>query len=103
MALLEVLGVSLWALLGLLGAWMLVTGRKLVGDLPKGIREGWPLRVFGFFYVAVAAVLMTMALRGSLFADGIIMGYVSFGLALAYLLNRWRKDREDSGGAPAAR
>ena len=47
MIVLEVLGVGLWSVLGLAGAGWLLTGRKTIYGLPKGLKEGWPLRVMG--------------------------------------------------------
>jgi hypothetical protein len=89
----EALGVGLWALLGLAGAWWLVTGRKLIYDLPKGIREGRFLRVMGLAYVLLAAFLIYMALHGSVSAEGVVLGYLLFAGGLALALNRRRKER----------
>jgi drug/metabolite transporter (DMT)-like permease len=89
----EMLGVGLWALLGLAGAWWLVTGRKLIYDLPRGIKEGRFLRVMGLAYVLLAAFLIYMALHGSFSAEAVVLGYLLFAVGLALALNRRRKER----------
>ncbi len=65
MVVLEVLGVGLWAVLGLVGAWWLVTGRRFIFGLPKGMKEGWPMRVMGLAYFLVAVFLIYQAFHGS--------------------------------------
>jgi hypothetical protein len=90
---LEVLGVALWAVLGLAGAWLLLTGRKMIYGLPKGINEGWPLRLFGLAYFALAAFLIYQAFHGSFSPDGVVLAYAFFGIALALALNRRRKGK----------
>jgi hypothetical protein len=97
---LEVLGVGLWAVLGLAGAWLLLTGRKMIYGLPKGIRDGWPLRLFGLAYFALAAFLIYQAFRGSFSPDGVVLTYVFFGVALAVALSRRRKARRTEAGRP---
>jgi hypothetical protein len=88
---LEVLGVGLWAVLGLAGAWLLLTGRKTIYGLPKDIREGWRLRVFGLAYFALALFLIYQAFRGSFSPEGVVFTYAFFGIALVLALNRRRK------------
>jgi hypothetical protein len=99
MALLEVLGVGLWAVLGFAGAWVLITGRKLMYGLPKGIREGWPLRLFGLAYFAVALFLVYQALHGSFSADSVVFTYAFFCVAGAVALSRRRKAPATGGTA----
>jgi hypothetical protein len=89
---LEVLGVGLWAVLGLGGAWWLVTGRRLVG-IPKGYREGWPMRVMGLAYVLMAAYLILQVFRGTFYADGVIASYAVLALVLVIYWNGKRKAR----------
>jgi hypothetical protein len=90
---LEVLGVGLWAVLGLAGAWWLVTGRKMRYGLPKGMKEGWPMRVMGLVYVLLAGYLIYQAFHGSFYAGGVILAYFFLGLALVVFLNGRRKAR----------
>jgi hypothetical protein len=99
---LEVLGVALWSVLGLAGAWLLLTGRKMVFGLPKSPREGWPLRAFGLAYLLLAMFLIYQESRGSFSPDGVVFSYVFFAVALAVALNRrWRTPA--SGSAEPSR
>lgn len=84
----EVLGVGLWAVLGLAGAWLLLTGRKTIYALPRGIPEGWPLRVWGAAYLALAAFLVYQAFHGSFNPDGAVTNYALGALGLLAALNR---------------
>jgi len=90
---LEVLGVGLWGVLGLAGAWLLLTGRKTIYGLPKGVREGWPLRLLGLAYFALAAFLIYQAFHGSFSPDGVVLSYAFFGVALVLALSRRRKGK----------
>jgi hypothetical protein len=96
---LEVLGVGLWAVLGLGGVWWLLTGRRLFG-LPKGRWEGWPLRVMGLAYVLLAGFLIYQVFHGSFYADGVIFSYALFAVALAVYLYQRRKARTAESPAP---
>jgi hypothetical protein len=98
---LEVLGVGLWAVLGVGGAWWLMTGRRLFG-LPKGRWEGWPLRVMGLAYVLLAVFLIYQALHGSFAPEGVVFSYAFFAVAIAVYMFESRKAREASGSAPEA-
>jgi hypothetical protein len=99
---LEVLGVGLWSVLGLLGAWFLVTGRKTIYGLPNGMREGWPLRVMGLAYVLLAGFLIYQLFHGYFAADGVVISYVFFALALAFYLRGRRKGRAADVSTPEA-
>ena len=90
---LEVLGGALWSVLGVAGAWWLLTGRKMIFGLPKDIREGWPLRVLGLAYFILAAFLIFEAFRGSFSPDSVVFAYAFFAVALAVALTSRRKDR----------
>jgi hypothetical protein len=90
---LEVLGVALWSVLGVAGAWWLLTGRKMIFELPKGIREGWFLRVLGLLYLLLAAFLIYQVFRGSFYPDGVVFSYVFLAVALAVTLNSRRRQR----------
>jgi hypothetical protein len=87
----EALGIGMWALLGLAGAWLLVTGRKMFFDLPKGMNEGWGLRLMGLGYVLAAGLLIYLVIRGSFSADGIVLGYFFFLSGLGIAAYRSRK------------
>jgi hypothetical protein len=89
----EVLGAGLWAVLGLVGAWLLLTGRKTIYGLPKGIPGGWPLRVWGGAYLALAVYLIYEAFRSSFSPSGIVTTYILLALALVLVLNRRRTTR----------
>jgi hypothetical protein len=93
-SMIEVLGVGLWAVLGLAGSWWLLTGRKTIYGLPKGMKEGWPLRVMGLAYVLVALFLIYQAFHGSFAAEGVIFSYAFFAVALAVYLYQRRRARE---------
>lgn len=59
------IGFALWLVLGLAGAWLLVTGRKMVFGLPRDYREGWPVQVFGLALVLMAAFVTYQSYRAS--------------------------------------
>jgi hypothetical protein len=99
---LQVLGVALWGALGLAGAWWLVTGRKMFYGLPNGMKEGWGLRVMGLAYVLLATYLIYLAVRGTIYADGVVFSYALFGVALAVFLYQRRKARTKAGSTPEA-
>ncbi len=49
----------------------------MIFGLPKGMKEGWQLRVFGLAYVLMAGYISYRAIRdGSVAADGVVIGYV---------------------------
>ncbi len=77
MVVLEVLALALWIPLGVVGVWLLATGRMIFG-LPKGLKEGWQLRVFGLAYSLMAGYLSYRAVHdGTFSADGVVFGYVA--------------------------
>jgi hypothetical protein len=92
-AVLEVMGIALWSVLGLGGAWLLLTGRRTIFGLPKGIREGWRLRVFGLLYFLLAAFLIFQASRGSFSPEAIVFTYAFFAIALVVGLTQRRSTR----------
>ena len=100
MVVLEVLGVGLWAVLGLGGAWWLLTGRKMIYGLPKGMKEGWPLRVMGSAYFLLATFLIYQAVHGSVSADSVVGSYAFLAVAFAVYLSRRRKARIAEPTAP---
>jgi hypothetical protein len=93
-------GLALWLVLGAIGAGLLVTGRRTIFGLPKGIREGWPLRVMGLAYCMVAALLVFQVLKGTFYADGVVAGYVFLGITLLVAYDRRRKSRTRGASGP---
>ena len=88
---LQVMGIALWAALGVIGAWLLVTGRPLLG-LPNWVKKGWPLRTFGLVYFLGAAFLIyETAVNRSFAPDGVIVSYVFIAIALVVAMIRRRK------------
>jgi len=98
---LEVLGVGLWAVLGLGGVWWLMTGRRLFG-LPKGQWKGWALRTMGLAYVLLAVFLIYQAFHGSFAPEAVVFSYAFFAVAIAVYMFESRKARKASGSAPEA-
>ena len=94
---LELLALALWIPIGLLGLWLLVTGRRPCFGLPKGFKEGWQLRVLGLAYFLVPVYPIYRVVRDRSYpVDGIILGYaVVIALALAALY-RWQKAKRSA-------
>jgi hypothetical protein len=87
----EVIALALWIPLGVVGAWLLVTGRRIVG-LPMGMKDGWLLRVAGLIYLLGAGYFTYRAIHdGSPAVDGIVMGYVVLIALALFALYRRRK------------
>jgi hypothetical protein len=90
----EVLALALWIPLALLGLWLLVTGRTIFGR-PKGLKEGWQVRLFGLAYVVMPGYLFYRAIHdGSYAADGVAAGYAVLIVLAVVALYRWRKGRQ---------
>jgi len=87
------MGIAVWSVLGLGGAWLLLTGRRTIFGLPKGIREGWRLRLFGLLYFLIAAFLIFQASRGSFSPEGIVFTYAFFAIALVVGLTQRQNTR----------
>lgn len=84
----------LWIPLGLVGIWFLATGRRMMFGLPKGIAEGWQLRLFGLAYAVIAGYLTYRAIHdGSFSTDGVVFGYVALVALVFVALYRLRKAR----------
>jgi hypothetical protein len=88
---LELLGVALWLVFGLAGAWLLVTGRDRFFGLRLGFDDARLRRLFGLVWV----------LAGAFFSVGVAQGSVSWwsaialyaGLAFSFV-RAWWKSRE---------
>ena len=102
MVALEVLGVALWSVLGLLGAWFLVTGRKTMFGFPNSMRDGWPTRLMGLAYVLLAGFLIYQLSHGYFAADGVVLSYVFFAVAIAVDLRGRRNVRPVDASTPEA-
>jgi hypothetical protein len=101
MDLLGVFGAAAWVVIGLAGAWLMVTGRKMVYGLPRDIREGGRLRVFGLATVALAAFVISQFLQSrSLFPYGAIAIGLFLATALALSINRRSKGRAADVSTP---
>ena len=85
------IGLVIWLLLGLAGAWLLIAGRKMAFGLPRDFREGWPVRAFGLAYVSMAALVGYEGYRtgqGLPVQGGILLylfGAVAFSVLLVVL------------------
>jgi hypothetical protein len=86
----QLLGVALWGTVAVIGAWLLVTGRRVFFGLPIGARDGWPLRVFGLIYLVAGAFLAYRAVQGSFSPEGIVFSYVALGLVVWTGWRKWR-------------
>ena len=96
MLVLEVLALALWIPLGVAGVWLLATGRLILG-LPKWLKEGWRLRVFGLAYVLMAGYLVYRAIHdGSFSAGGLVAGYVAVVALVLVAIYRRQKGRNSA-------
>jgi hypothetical protein len=86
----QVLGLALWGLVGVAGAWFLVTGHEVFLGLPIGPRKGWQTRVFGLFCCTAGTFFAYRAILGSFSPEGIVFSYVASGLVV---WAAWRKSR----------
>ena len=85
------IGIGLWVIIGLGGAWMLITGRKIVFGLPRDSREGWPVRLFGLAELGLGIFVGVARYRTSRGAapSSIVFYYgpLAFAAVLLLLLN----------------
>ena|ERR1700674_2203921 len=88
---LRVLAFVLWLFVAIVGAWLLLTGRHVIFGLPKGIRDGWPMRMFGLVYFLAGTYFSFRVIQGSFTPEGIVFGYVSL---VAVILVGWWKARD---------
>lgn len=66
-----------WLFLGLVGAWMLLTGRKLIFGFPIGLGEGWTMRLFGLAYCLAGAYFTSSVVNGGLPRPVLLTGYAA--------------------------
>ncbi len=90
---LELLGLAPCIVMGVLGYALLVTGRKLRFGIPAGIREGWPLRVFGLVYFVAGLFFASRVIQGSFEPDALVASYVALAIGVFLSVDRWRKVR----------
>jgi hypothetical protein len=97
---LELLAVAFWTPIGVFGFWILMTGRRLFG-LPKWLKEGWQLRVFGLICALMAGYFSYRAVRdGSYAPDGLIGGYTALVIGALVALYRRQKTRRSEAVGP---
>ena len=94
---LRLLGLVLWLFVAVAGAWLLLTGRHVIFGLPKGIRDGWPMRMFGLVYFLAGTYFSYRVIQGSFTPEGIVFGFVSL---VAVVLVAWRKARIQEATEP---
>jgi hypothetical protein len=87
---LRLLGLVLWLFVAVAGAWLLITGRQVIFGLPKGINDGWPMRLFGLVYCLAGTYFTYRVIQGTFTPEGIVFGFVSL---VAVVLVAWRKSR----------
>jgi hypothetical protein len=90
---LQALELAPFAVFGVVGAWLLVTGRKLFFELPDGLRRGWQLRLGGLVYCVAAAFFAYQVIRGSFFLDALVPTYAALAIGIWVALSRRRKLR----------
>ncbi|GAC1504212.1 MAG: hypothetical protein NVS1B3_00480 [Candidatus Dormibacteraceae bacterium] len=61
---LRLVGLAMWLVLAVAGAWHLITGRHIFLGLPRGFRKGWPVRLVGLAFCFMAALLLVEGLTG---------------------------------------
>ena len=85
---LQVLGVALWVVFGLAGAWMLVTGHGTVFGLRAGFDDPLLRRLFGLVSVVVAAFFLHSFSAGS-FSPWPVFGLYT-GFAFSIVFDWWK-------------
>jgi hypothetical protein len=89
---LEVLALAPWVLTVVIGAWLLLTGRRLIPWLPESrVREGWRLRAIGLVYFVVAAFFAYRIIQGPFDPSGLMITWVALGTGVWVGFVRWRK------------
>lgn len=90
---LQVLGVVPWLVLGLIGAALLITGRRVVFGIEIGPRDGWLARLLGLLYCVVSGYFAYRAILGQLQVETVIFTYVAAVASILVALSRRRKAR----------
>jgi hypothetical protein len=90
---LELLGLAPCMVMGVLGYALLVTGRKLRFGIPAGIREGWPLRVFGLVYLMAGLFFASRVIQGSFEPAALIATYLALAVGVLLSVDGWRRVR----------
>ena len=65
-------GVTIWLLIGVGAAWLLLTGRRFFFGLPIGLREGRQMRLYGLVYVAAGVYYGRQLILGTYHRDSLI-------------------------------
>jgi hypothetical protein len=90
----ELLALVMYVPLAVAGLWLLVTGRRMIFGLPKGMKEGWQLRAFGAVYVLGSSWVIYRAIHdGTYAADAIVFAYVALFAVAGIFVYRRRKAR----------
>jgi hypothetical protein len=87
----EVLALAPWVLTAVIGAWLVLTGRRLIPWLPEGVREGWRLRAIGLLYCVVAAFFAYRVIQGPFDPSGLMITWIAVGTGVWVAFVRWRK------------
>jgi hypothetical protein len=88
----EVLALAPWVLTAVIGAWLVLTGRRLIPWLPEGVVwEGWRLRAIGLLYCVVAAFFAYKVIQGPFDPSALMITWVAVGTGVWVAFVRWRK------------
>jgi hypothetical protein len=85
---LEILGVALWLVFALAGAWLLVTGRDMFFGMPLGFSDVRLRRLFGLVWVLAGAFFSVRVAQGSVSWWSVIALYA--GVASSYVFSWWK-------------
>lgn len=95
------LALAPWVLTLVIGAWLVLTGRRLIPWLPEvGVREGWRLRAMGLLYCVVAGFFAYRIIQGPFDPGGLMITWVALGTAVWVGFERWRKARTREAPGP---
>jgi hypothetical protein len=94
---LEVLGLVPSLIMGVLGAALLLTGRRLRFGIPYRIGEGWPLRLFGLVYFVAGIYFTSRFVQGSFEQDTLIGAYATLAFGIFASFDRSRRARRAEG------
>ncbi|HEY4888707.1 MAG TPA: hypothetical protein VIJ58_09035 [Candidatus Dormibacteraeota bacterium] len=88
---LEVLALAPWVFTAVIGAWLVLTGRRLIPWLPEGVRDGWRLRAIGLLYCVVAALFANWVIQGPFDPSALVISWIAVGTGVWVAFVRWRK------------